>query len=642
MGDKTAIETAMAQTIQSQVRDKNSTTGGINLFLMLARAGDVLPAWWSRQRDLMLRNFWKKSDHLSGAMYTMIAKMTTIPVRVVPKDMSIKSHVRIAEEYTNLLMNTAQFGEGFIQFYSKILEDLFGTDNGLFAEIIGMGDKSGPIQGVPISIAHLDSARCTRTSDPEFPVLYSDTDGKIYKLHYTRVMYASQMPSSDVTMNNVGFCSVSRCVNAAQNLVDIGVYKQEKMGSRPQRQILLTQGGLDPEDVANAINVSNQMMDTQGLNRFAKSIAMGNQNIPNADIKSIELSGLPDGFNEKESTILGMAVISMAFGIDARELFPGMESGASKADAIIQHIKMRGKGPGQTIETVERLFNQKYLPPFLKLVFDYQDDTQDRQSAEIANVRAQGRERDLKNGVSNKRVEREKMLANGELTEAQFEELELEDGRLIDGVEVDVLFHNPQYNEFLAGITETNYEDKENDIMTLISISRDAEKIHRARQALAAIKDKYDPKPLTNQDNGSKIKQPDTSYQQEKFGRKLPTPVTQPSDEVQNYSKEMSIPTIVFNMPDNLKIDMPNISLNIPDTMNISMPKQEPPNIRIDSPVTVNIPDRIKIDAPEQKAPTVFVTNQVPVPSVTVSDNKVRKLTVNRDSMGKITSVDGE
>jgi hypothetical protein len=257
-------------------------------------------------------------------------------------------------------------------------------------------------------------------------------------------------------------------------------------------------------------------------------------------------------------------------------------------------------------------------------------------------VRAQGRERDLKNGVSNKRVEREKMLANGELTEAQFEELELEDGRLIDGVEVDVLFHNPQYNEFLAGITETNYEDKENDIMTLISISRDAEKIHRARQALAAIKDKYDPKPLTNQDNGSKIKQPDTSYQQEKFGRKLPTPVTQPSDEVQNYSKEMSIPTIVFNMPDNLKIDMPNISLNIPDTMNISMPKQEPPNIRIDSPVTVNIPDKIKIDASDQKAPTVFVTNQVPVPSVTVSDNKVRKLTVNRDSMGKITSVDGE
>jgi hypothetical protein len=641
MGDKTVIENAMAQTIQGRVRDKDSTTGGINLFLMLARAGDVLPAWWSRQRDLMLRNFWKRSDHLSGAMYTMIAKMTTIPVRVVPRDMSIKSHVRIAEEYTNLLMNTAQFGEGFIQFYSKILEDLFGTDNGLFAEIIGMGNKDGPIQGVPISVAHLDSARCTRTSDPEFPVLYSDTDGKIYKLHYTRVMYASQMPSSDVTMNNVGFCSVSRCVNAAQNLVDIGVYKQEKMGSRPQRQILLTQGGLDPEDVANAINVSNQMMDTQGLNRFAKSIAMGNQNIPNADIKSIELSSLPDGFDEKESTILGMAVISMAFGIDARELFPGMESGASKADAIIQHIKMRGKGPGQTIETVERLFNQKYLPPFLKLVFDYQDDTQDRQSAEIANVRAQGRERDLKNGVSNKRVEREKMLANGELTEAQFEELELEDGRLIDGVEVDVLFHNPQYNEFLAGITDANYEDKESDIMTLISISRDAEKIHRARQALAAIKDKYEPKPLTNQDNGSKIKQPDTSYQQEKFGRKLPTPVTQPSDEVQN-SKEMSIPTIVFNMPDNLKIDMPNISLNIPDTMNISMPKQEPPNIRIDSPVTVNIPDRIKIDAPEQKVPTVFVTNQIPVPSVTVSDNKVRKLTVNRDSMGKITSVDGE
>ena len=62
--------------------------------------------------------------------------------------------------------------------------------------------------------------------------------------------------------------------------------------------------------------------------------------------------------------------------IDARELWPATASGATKADALLSHMKSRGKGPGQIIRVVEDMFEQKYLPSVLKFEFDYQDDEQ--------------------------------------------------------------------------------------------------------------------------------------------------------------------------------------------------------------------------------------------------------------------------
>ena len=547
----------LSQSIENTVQPSvvSGTTHAANVLMFLSRGGDIVPGWWSLARDVELRKFWKRSDHLSGAMYTMIAKLTTIPLNIVARDMSIKSHVQLAEEWTKILLDTPQFGEGWEVFYSSVLEDLLGQDNGCFFEIIGRGEKDQEIVGMPITIAHLDSQRCTRTRNPIYPVIYNDLDGRMYKLHYTRVAYSSTMPSAQKEMNGVGFCSVSKTINAAQNLIDISTYKQEKLGSRPKRAMFITKGGLDPEDIQAAISASDESMNAQGLSRFSKTIAIGNRNIPNAGLDQVDLASIPDGFNEKESTILGMAVIALGFGMDARELFPGMEGGASKADAIISHIKQRGKGPGQIIGIFERLLNQKYLPPFLMASFDYQDDSQDRQVAEIRNIRSQSRERNVKNQITTTRVERQNMMLDGEITKAQFEELELEDGRLDNGVEVDVLFQSDDkdFKEFLSGVTDANYENKEDDIGKVIMTSKDVAKIKKARQALAAIKKKFEDnendsmpvqnttgigRPNSSEYPSGKPAKPDTSYQNEKIGRKLPRDVAVAVDETQNYQEQ--------------------------------------------------------------------------------------------------------
>lgn len=448
MSDTTAYEelpfTAQSRSESIQANVREGREAGIAILNFLGGAGYRIPGWWSPSRDVALRRFWKESDHLAGALYVMIAKMTSIPFRVVAVDPSNVRHMEEAEEREEALRTGTEFGEGWPIFYAKFIEDLLTCDNGTFAEVIGPGRADGPLTGKPHTLAHLDSYRCRRTGNPEFPVLYQDTDGLLYKLHYTRVMYTSQMPSPIAEMFGVGFSAISRCINVAQTLIDILVYKQEKLGSRPYRAIIYTKGGLDPDDVSKAFQVAELSTTSQGFSRYSKIPVIGSQTIPDADLGILELSNLPDGFNEETSLTLGMATIALAFGVDARELFPSLSSGSTRADALLQHLKQRGKGPGQIIDMVEQLINFKYLPPYLKIKFDFQDDAEDQQAADIRTTRAKTRGSDILAKVITPRTARQQMLADGEITAGQFEMMELEDGRLVNGTSVLSLFYIQQ------------------------------------------------------------------------------------------------------------------------------------------------------------------------------------------------------
>lgn len=473
MPSQDALETVREESVQSRARGESNV--GLSLLFYLAVGTNLIPPWWSRARDAELRRFWKKNDYLSGAMYTMISRMTTVPFRVYPYDMSIKTHVRQARDFEEMLRGESEFGEGWMTFYSKFVEDLIGCDNGGFGEVIGEGKPDGPIVGRPHGIAHLDSYLCTRTGDPEFPVVYGDPDGQRHKLHYTRVVYDSQMPSAESVMNGVGYCAISRCVNTAQNLLDIMIYKQEKLGSRPHRAILLTKGGLSPGDVKTALQIAESNMDDQGLTAFSKIALTGSSDIPEAALDMVDLASLPDGFEEQQSVTLGMAVISLAFGVDARELFPGLEAGATRAEALIAHIKQRGKGPGQILQSTEEWVRSKLLPPHLGFEFDFQDDEQDRTVAEIKGIRAERYERMIVTQALDLRTVREQMLDEGDITQAQFDRLELEDGRLPDGQDVLVLFHNPDFKPYLDLGVENPLDTAENkpaDMLKAIEVKR--------------------------------------------------------------------------------------------------------------------------------------------------------------------------
>lgn len=444
------VDAAREQSIQQRATDEN-LYGSASILSWLVRGGEIVAPWWSRRRDLDLRNFWQAGDHLSGAVYTLRTKVTTLPFQIIPRDMSVRAHVRAADRFEQIL-HDSEFGEGWAVAIGRFVEDVLTTDNGGFLEVIGDGEADGPIIGPALGVAHLDSARCQRTSNPEFPVLYEDTSGRLYKLHYTRVIALSQMTSPRAEMRGVGFCAVSRCINTGQNLQDIATYKQEKLGSRPARQMLVG-SNISADEIQQAFQIAEMQMDNMGLGRYAKMVAIGNKSKDiRIDVK--DLASVPDGFDEEKSVTLGMFTIALAFGVDARELWPASTSGATKADAMIQHLKARGKAFGSLINGIEDAFNRKVLPAYLRLQFDQQDDEQDANRAEIREKRSQQRQRDAQTGALTVRVMREQMLEDAEITDAQFSEMELEDGRLPDGTPVLTLFSSPdpRMQTLLAGV----------------------------------------------------------------------------------------------------------------------------------------------------------------------------------------------
>lgn len=445
---KTQIVNLVEQSLQTDpVAPDPNQNNGISILSRLIRAGALAPNWWSKERERYLSNIWKTNNHLSIAVYNAQSKLVGIPFTVRAKNPTIPEHVEEAEELTYLLSAGSDFAKSWNVTYAKFIEDLLTQDSGAYMEIIGDGPLDGPIQGRPLSVRHLDSYRCIRTSDPEYPVLYEHTDGRLYKFHWTRIIYMAQMPSPREEMLGTGFCAVSRSLDIAQNLYDIVTYKQERLGSRPANMILIGKG-ITGSQIMESFYVGEQISSSKGRSRYASIVAIGSEN-PEIAIDKLELTHM-DPFDEETSTNLGMFAISSAFGMDASELWPTQGS-KTKEESNLRKLRSRGKLPAQTTADLELQFNLKVLPPHLKMVFDFQDDAEDMEQANIRDIRGRNRERDLGSGTIDTRTARHKMAEDGDLDQNMLEYIELNDGRLLDGKDVGVLFYteDPIYDRHL-------------------------------------------------------------------------------------------------------------------------------------------------------------------------------------------------
>lgn len=506
-------------TVQEHVKDEPVDEETSDIFSVLVSARSDIPAWWSQERDEKLLDFARGNDYIQLALTALEEFATTTEWRFVARDSTIRSHVEQAASLTREVKANADFGKGYATWVSRFVQSYTGQDNGSFTEVIGRGRKSGPLIGTPINVASLDSRRCTRTSNPIYPVVYMDDGGSRRKLHYTRVMCPAQMPSSTLEMNGVGYCAVSRCLNTAQVLGDILTYKQEKMGSRPMRAILVAEG-IDLRELQDTLAMDDSIMDAAGFTRYSRVPAIASKH-KKITITLVPLSQLPDGFNEEVSTSLGVYLISGVYGLDAREIWPATSSGATKADAETQHMKARKKGKGQLLRVIKDEFERRFLPAYLMMVFDAQDDEQDAVRAELQKLRAERREIDLQpddEGQSSItiRVSRELMLADGDITQSQFDEMELRDGRLPDGSDVLLLFRSPEFEPFLdlAVPFQTDPLDVEandpvliqalalrklNEVEQVVMNGKTGGVRQRARQAAAALNallDLYEPPPV--------------------------------------------------------------------------------------------------------------------------------------------------
>lgn len=485
-----------------------TSIGGMSHYAInwMTSAANMVPPYWSPMRDTWMRDFVTTCDPLKIAINTFVNKATSIPFSVTARDSSMKNHIEQAASVEVNLLTMSGLLAGWKTEFKKFIQDYLTNDNGAFLYVQGRGRTSGPVLGPAMGVMHLDSARCQRTGDPEFPVIYLHTTGERYAIHYTRIIQMANLPSPRAEMYGVGLCAVSCAIEPSLELRDIATYSSEKFGSRPPRQILYAKTGATLDQLTSAVRLFDERVTSSGLTRFSRTMMLApkvaNQTL---ELDTLDMASVPDGFDREKVTILDLAMIASAFGLDLRDLAISFGvAGQTRADAEVQDKKGRGKGVHELLETLSDKLNALYLPPHLKINFDTLDDDQDEQRANIRETRSSARERDLRSGITTVRYEREKMLENGEMTEEQFNEMELIDGRTPDGLDVLMLFHSNdgQITKWLGGFSVADPTDiASNDPVTMaqeiqerkrvvfigIESAPNAKAAWKARQAMAAL-----------------------------------------------------------------------------------------------------------------------------------------------------------
>lgn len=474
----------LENTLPFPVEDNNGPSGGLmrwSFLGLLGAASDIIPAYWSQSRDSFLRKFYSESDPLKITVGTFIHKVSTIPVTVTARDRSVNKHVRQALVMNNNLVVQTGIFRGLRYELEKVVNDYLTQDKGCFTLVMGDGRPDGPIIGPAQGLYHLDAAFCDLTGDPTYPVIYNHENGSSYKLHYTRIIHIVNLPSPKRGLFGVGMCPTSSCIDSGRELKDIVVNSQESFGSRPARKALYVKKGATLDQLQGAVNAADQKMDSEGLTRFAKTLLLAPKN-PNSELEldTLDLAAAPDGFNRKDVSLFDMAFMAAAFGLNLNDLALAFMGGASSNSQVDNSDRKGwGKGVALFIDLFADQLNMKFLPPYLRVNTDNVDDEQDKQQAEIRQIRSAARQRDLQSGVTTVRVERERMLDAHEITDEQFADMELLDGRLPNGLDVFSLFvsEEPLLTELLdLGVEDPTVTNK-NDPTTMLDAIHEKTKL---------------------------------------------------------------------------------------------------------------------------------------------------------------------
>ena len=343
---------------------------------------DGVPQWsyYPQIRDMYLRLLSKKEPIMAGALYSVVSRIKSLP-------WNVKGGTINKNYYQDLLAN-ADDGAGFAQFISKVVADLLVQDNGAFIELRGAGNWDKPLKGRVTGIYHLDSHQCWRTFDPEFPVIYTDPlNNTFHRLHRTRVIMLSSNPQPDERARNVGYCAVSRALKMMQIIRNIQTFKDEKISGKFHRALIYG-GPLTPKQFKQATETAEVNSENSNFIVY-NEIPVLLSTIADLKLSMLDLASLPDGFDYEKEINIYVYILALCFGTDAREFWPATASGATKADASVQHLKAQGKGIADIIKMIETAINWHIMPANggAEFEYDFTDDEQDKAVADINTVK---------------------------------------------------------------------------------------------------------------------------------------------------------------------------------------------------------------------------------------------------------------
>lgn len=342
-----------------------------------------LPPYGSIDRDFFLSSCWQDEPILAGAIYSMTAKMTALRWTITGRRLVARNAAHIFAQAAHI--NGYDWG-GFI---SSTAEDFYTTDRGVFWETArvptGYGKDITRLIGGLAEVGHIDSLACYPTGNTEYPVVYySDVTGQKLLFQPGEFVHFASLQSSRESNFGIGFCAVSRAYKAAKLLMGLHDYDWEKLNNLPPEGVAAVTGmTIDEFQDAIALWLLKRKQD-ESLT-FPQVLWLIGSN-PGAEV-SVDFQGfsqIPESFDRNDVVSQYVNTLALCFGVDGREFWP-ISSGAlgTASESEIQHLKAKGKGPGEFISIVERHLNAE-LPDDAEFAFDTQDINEDMIAATVA------------------------------------------------------------------------------------------------------------------------------------------------------------------------------------------------------------------------------------------------------------------
>lgn len=291
----------------------------------------VPPAYWSGARDFVLKQTLLQESMWADAVGIAVTKMASMSWEVT-SDVPIRA--RRAQDLYVRSMD--------VKYLSKHLQDYLCTDNGTFTEIVrATRGKGSRIMG----LVHLDSLRCTRTGDPDIPVIYRDKKSREHELKDYQVITMSDMPDPGETFFGVGKCAATRAYKAIYKLSVMDRYISEKIGGKRPLELHFV-NSVSQRQLEGARAAAEQDSARQGFMTFMGAIVIplldANQQVSGY---RVPLAEIPDGFNRKEEFDIAVLTYANAIGLDVQDIQPltGQPLGSGQQSEILDE---KGKGKG--------------------------------------------------------------------------------------------------------------------------------------------------------------------------------------------------------------------------------------------------------------------------------------------------------
>lgn len=347
-----------------------------------------LPRYWTPIRDRYTRATVLNESLWAASVAIACTKTASLSFEI---ESEVPQRVKRAQE-----MMLALNGTGYVPGVSVGVRDFLTTDNGEFWEIVRVSNAAG---SKILGLMHLDSIRCTRTGDPNIPLLYRDLKGRYHELKDYQCIMMSDMPSAAAELFGVGYCAASRAYTHIYKMAAIDRYFNEKITGSKANAIEFV-SGVTEKTIDSAMKSADEDRNQRGLQSY-KGVTI----VPVYSDKGavsgyhVDIAGIPDNFDRKEEFDIAITIYADSIGLDPQDLKPLSGQGlGTGAQSHVQNEKSKGKGLSARRKDFTQKINEDVFPEGVTFYFREVDLTDDQKKAEISSVRATTRQTQVSNG----------------------------------------------------------------------------------------------------------------------------------------------------------------------------------------------------------------------------------------------------